>query len=145
MTRTMELVPSPDVRPLSESALHAGDRIPSPRRSMKPGGTCPGRKAGRCRHSSTALMPTLPNKIRTDNRAAARRMGEVLAKAGLALSDDPATAGNWLTRRSGTMAEAEHNGWMAQRAQTGWSWAATRDDDRQTSPIDAALFPTVGA
>lgn len=71
---------------------------------------------------------------KADNRAAARRMGEVLAKAGLALSDDPATAEAGLPADLEPMAEAEHNGWMAQRAQTGWSWAATRDDTAKHHP-----------
>jgi hypothetical protein len=68
------------------------------------------------------------------NRAAARRMNEVLAKAGLTLSDDPAKPEADLPTNLEAMAEAEHNGWMAQRAQTGWSWAATRDDAAKQHP-----------
>jgi hypothetical protein len=69
-----------------------------------------------------------------DNRAAARRMGDVLARAGLTLSDDPAKPEMALPADLEPMAEAEHNGWMAQRAQTGWSWAATRDDTAKLHP-----------
>jgi hypothetical protein len=69
-----------------------------------------------------------------DNRAAARRMSDVLATAGLALSDDPTKSEMGLPADLEPMAEAEHNGWMAQRAQNGWSWAATRDDAAKKHP-----------
>ena len=32
------------------------------------------------------------------------------------------------------MAEAEHNGWMAHRAQTGWTWGDARDDAAKRHP-----------
>src|ERR1700733_15284715 len=69
-----------------------------------------------------------------DNRAAARRMGEVLAIAGLGLSDDPERPEVPLPRGLERMAEAEHNGWMAHRAKNGWRWAATRDDAAKHHP-----------
>jgi hypothetical protein len=69
-----------------------------------------------------------------DNRAAARRMGEVLAIAGLGLSDDLARPEVPLPRGLERMAEAEHNGWMAHRAKNGWRWAATRDDAAKHHP-----------
>lgn len=74
---------------------------------------------------------------KADNRAAARRMGDVLAVAGLALSDDPSkptVAGDMLTAAMEPMAEAEHNGWMAHRAGNGWTWGETRDDDAKRHP-----------
>ncbi len=76
----------------------------------------------------------LAEQDKDDNRAAARRMSEVLARAGLALSDDPAQPAAELPANLEPMAEVEHNGWMAQRAQAGWSWAATRDDAAKHHP-----------
>jgi hypothetical protein len=76
----------------------------------------------------------LAEQDKDDNRAAARRMGDVLAVAGLTLSDDPARPGANLPADLEPMAEAEHNGWMAQRARTGWSWSATRDDATKHHP-----------
>lgn len=76
----------------------------------------------------------LAEQDKDDNRAAARRMTDVLAVAGLGLSDDPTRPAAALPSDLEPMAEAEHNGWMAQRAQTGWSWAATRDDAAKHHP-----------
>lgn len=73
-----------------------------------------------------------------DNRAAARRMGSVLAVAGLALSDDPARAVAALPADIEGMAEAEHNGWLAQKTKHGWSWAQLRDDGARRHP---AMLP----
>ncbi len=76
----------------------------------------------------------LAEQDKEDNRAAARRMDEVLAQAGLALSDDAAKPAAPLPANLEPMAEAEHNGWMAQRTQAGWYWAATRDDAAKHHP-----------
>jgi len=76
----------------------------------------------------------LDEAAKDDNRAAASRMGEVLATGGLALSNDPTKPETGLPANLEPMAEAEHNGWMAQRAQAGWSWAATRDDAAKHHP-----------
>lgn len=76
----------------------------------------------------------LADADKDDNRAAARRMGDVLAVAGLALSDDPAKPAAALPTDLEPMAEAEHDGWMAQRAQTGWTWGETRDDVAKRHP-----------
>jgi hypothetical protein len=69
-----------------------------------------------------------------DNRAAARRMSEVLAVAGLTLDEDATKPAAALPTDLEAMAEAEHNGWMAQRARAGWSWGATRDDAAKHHP-----------
>ncbi len=70
-----------------------------------------------------------------DNRAAAGRMGSVLAVAGLGLSDDPAAQGTVIPASAmEPMAEAEHDGWLAHRAATGWSYAPTRDDAAKQHP-----------
>jgi hypothetical protein len=76
----------------------------------------------------------LAEQDKEDNRAAARRMGMVLAVAGLTLSDDPGTSETALPADVEPMAEAEHDGWMAQRTQTGWSWAPIRDDTSKHHP-----------
>lgn len=80
------------------------------------------------------------------SRAAARRMGDVLAIAGLALSRDPgglAVTIDILAASMETMAEAEHDGWMTHRAMTGWSWGETRDDaaKRHPSMVPYAQLP----
>lgn len=77
---------------------------------------------------------SLAEPDKEDNRAAARRMGDVLAKAGLALSDDTTKSEMDLPADLEPMAEAEHDGWMAQRAQNGWSWGAARDDAAKKHP-----------
>jgi hypothetical protein len=69
-----------------------------------------------------------------DNRAAARRMGDVLAVAGLALSDDPSQPAADLPVDLEPMAETEHDGWMAQRSQSGWTWGEPRDDAAKRHP-----------
>lgn len=69
-----------------------------------------------------------------DNRAAARRMSEVLAVAGLTLDDDATKPAATLPADLEAMAEAEHNGWMVQRAQAGWTWGARRDDAAKQHP-----------
>ena len=76
----------------------------------------------------------LADPDKEDNCAAARRMDDVLALARLTLCDDPRRPAASLPADLEPMAEAEHNGWMAQRAQTGWSWAATRDDAAKHHP-----------
>ena len=76
----------------------------------------------------------LDDEAKEDNRGAARRMRFVLAVAGLALSDDPAHPEASLPEDIEPLAEAEHDGWMAQRAKAGWSWAATRDDAAKRHP-----------
>jgi hypothetical protein len=76
----------------------------------------------------------LAEQDKEDNRAAARRMRNVLAVADLTLSDDPAKPDASLPADLEPMAEAEHNGWMTQRARTGWSWAEARDDAAKHHP-----------
>src|SRR5450631_3837497 len=74
---------------------------------------------------------------RNESRAAASRMDDVLAVAGLALSSDPAkpaVPNDTLAASLEAMAEAEHDGWMARRARNGWTWGETRDDDARRHP-----------
>ena len=76
----------------------------------------------------------LADADKEENRTAAVRMGDVLAVAGLALVNDTARPEAPLHEDLKPMAEAEHNGWMAHRAQNGWYWAATRDDSAKQHP-----------
>jgi hypothetical protein len=78
-----------------------------------------------------------------DNRAAARRIPEVLALVGLGLSrDEDGEAGlsaadqlrAQLEQNMERLAEAEHDGWMEQRRRDGWRYAETRDDSRKLHP-----------
>jgi hypothetical protein len=80
-----------------------------------------------------------------DNRAAARRIPDVLALAGLGLvtreeatsrkkpSDDQIT--RCIESNIELLAEAEHVGWMAQRAKNGWRYGTPRDDARKLHPL----------
>jgi len=69
-----------------------------------------------------------------DNRAAAERMEDVLAVAGLALSNDPAKPAAALPTDLEPLAAAEHNGWVAHRAGNDWTWGETRDDAAKRHP-----------
>jgi hypothetical protein len=81
-----------------------------------------------------------------DNRAAARRMDDVLAASGFRLGNDTVSmvvTEHEIAAALEPMAEAEHNGWMAQRAKNGWSWSKTRDDaaKRHPSMVPYAQLP----
>jgi hypothetical protein len=92
---------------------------------------------GSRQHELDRAYVELAESAKEDNRAAARRMNDVLAFAGLTLSSDPtkpAVPDDALTAALEPMAEAEHNGWMAQRAANGWTWAPTRDDAAKRHP-----------
>jgi hypothetical protein len=82
-----------------------------------------------------------------DNLVAARRIPEVLALIGLVLRKDggatPRTAPDGeleaqFDRNIERLAEAEHDGWMAQRRRNGWRWAETRNDPLKLHP---AILP----
>jgi hypothetical protein len=88
----------------------------------------------------------LGDSEKDDNRAAARRMSDVLAVAGLKLSGasaERAVTESALTSAMETMAEAEHDGWMAHRAENGWVWGEVRDDaaKRHPSMVPYARLP----
>ncbi len=73
-------------------------------------------------------------------------MGDVLGAAGLALRYDALVkraADDVFAAAMETMAEAEHDGWMAQRTRDGWTWGKTRDDaaKRHPSMIPYACLP----
>jgi hypothetical protein len=80
-----------------------------------------------------------------DNRAAARRIPDILALAGMGIAgnaqpaskNDPsvnvinAHLGHHLER----LAEAEHDGWMEQRIKNGWRRGKSRDDKNKVHPL----------
>ncbi len=80
-----------------------------------------------------------------DNRAAARRIPEVLALAGLGIegekqaqSDDAPSETDirsHLEHHMERLAEAEHDGWMDQRLRNGWHCGTPRDDARKIHPL----------
>ena len=78
-----------------------------------------------------------------DNRAAARRIPEVLALVGLGLrkahDGGPAVVPKkglkaQLDENIERLAEAEHDGWLEHRSRSGWRWAETRDDAKKLHP-----------
>jgi hypothetical protein len=83
-----------------------------------------------------------------DNRAAARRIPEVLALAGLALHrpeppadfevHDSAATSEHLAHHLERLAEAEHDGWVAHKLSNSWRLGAPRDDSQKVHP---ALVP----
>jgi RyR domain len=80
-----------------------------------------------------------------ENRAAARRIPEVLALAGLKLEEkrdaaqqDDADIRRHLEHHMERLAEAEHNGWMEHRIKNGWHYNEKRSDFLKQHP---ALLP----
>lgn len=83
-----------------------------------------------------------------DNRAAARRIPDLLQLVGLGLvrKDDQWPAGApddvlaVLNKRIEWLAESEHEGWTRYRLSTGWKYAEKRDDAKQ---VHHAIVPYV--
>ncbi len=79
-----------------------------------------------------------------DNRAAARRIRDVLALIGLGVATAeqaksmkrPAKSdiGLSIEAEIERLAQAEHDGWMDHRAKNGWSFGTPRDDERKLHP-----------
>ncbi|HXW23566.1 MAG TPA: RyR domain-containing protein, partial [Xanthobacteraceae bacterium] len=75
----------------------------------------------------------------------ARRIPDVLALVGLGLvSQEDVAAGNkpsdeqikrCIEENIELLAEAEHDGWMAQRTKNGWRHGTPRDDARKVHPL----------
>lgn len=76
----------------------------------------------------------LSAEMRESNRAAARRISEVLAVAGLdtdegvASAEEEATARATIELRVEALADAEHRHWTAERWENGWRYGPVRDD-----------------
>jgi hypothetical protein len=86
----------------------------------------------------------LTEAIKEDNRAAARRMHEILALVGLYIvkkeksaqleKDQDINIMNHLEYHMELLSEAEHNGWMKQRLNAGWKYGEIRDDEKKIHP-----------
>jgi len=80
-----------------------------------------------------------------DNRAAARRIPEILALAGMGIADEKEAAASGqpdddvvskhLEHHLERLAEAEHDGWMEQRLKNGWRYGEPRDDEKKIHPL----------
>jgi hypothetical protein len=80
-----------------------------------------------------------------DNRAAARRIPEILALAGMGIADereaasadrpDDGVVSKHLEHHLERLAEAEHDGWMEQRLKNGWCYGEPRDDGKKIHPL----------
>jgi hypothetical protein len=80
-----------------------------------------------------------------DNRAAARRIPDVLALVGLGLATqeeaksakkpDAAEIRSYIESHIELLAEAEHDGWMSHRAKNGWRYGAPRKDTLKLHPL----------
>jgi hypothetical protein len=108
------------------------------------------------REEGWSMQPHLDNPYaelaetdKEDNRAAARRIPEVLALVGLGLRRDEdqeqvlfaaEELRARLEKNMERLAEAEHDGWMEQRRRSGWGWGERRDDARRLHP---AMLPYV--
>jgi hypothetical protein len=79
-----------------------------------------------------------------DNRAAARRIPEVLRLAGLGIAhrgeangaEKPSAAevARNVDANIEVLAKTEHEGWMAQRARSGWRYGPVRDNAQKLHP-----------
>lgn len=86
----------------------------------------------------------LPTDLRHANLAAARRIPEVLAMAGLRIiSVEGESAGGMLSEPEAlailedqieAAAIAEHEGWMAEKLESGWKYGPERDDADKVHP-----------
>jgi hypothetical protein len=80
-----------------------------------------------------------------DNRAAARRIPEILALAGTGVTAAPASGSQdepseadirgHIDHHLERLSEAEHDGWMEQRLKNGWRYGKERDDANKIHPL----------
>jgi hypothetical protein len=85
----------------------------------------------------------LTESDKEDNRAAARRIPEVLALAGMGVTPTADTGPGptdsevraHIDQHMEQLARAEHDGWMDHRLRTGWRRGEPRDDARKIHPL----------
>jgi hypothetical protein len=84
----------------------------------------------------------LAEVAKEDNRAAARRIPEVLAFADIGIIQDEVAEGptdeqvrDHIEHHLERLAEAEHDGWVEQRVRNGWVYAKVRDDTLRHHPM----------
>ncbi|RLA56816.1 MAG: hypothetical protein DRR04_13795, partial [Gammaproteobacteria bacterium] len=83
----------------------------------------------------------LPDHIKDDNFAAARRLPDVMSLAGLIVIEaqkgpgsNPDQVLEILKDNIECLAEAEHDGWMDTKLGKGWKWKEIRNDDEGEHP-----------
>ena len=85
-------------------------------------------------------FPELPEHMREDNRDAARRIGRVLALAGLRLvgcvgrrwtEKERTEISQLIEQNIDLLAEGEHHGWMESRFRHGWRLGDHKDVDQR--------------
>ncbi|NTV04422.1 hypothetical protein HGA89_05880 [bacterium] len=89
----------------------------------------------------------LPDEIKQDNIAAARRLPDVLALAGLIVVDaehgpgaDIMTVQAVIEQNIELLSEAEHDGWMEYKFNSGWRYGEKRDNEKK---LHASLVPYI--
>lgn len=93
-------------------------------------------------------------ELKEANRAAVRRVPEVLALAGLKLAPPtggervslgPREAGRMIEFKIEVLAEKEHQGWMEEKQAAGWRYGSVRDDEHKLHPclVPYAQLPEV--
>lgn len=89
----------------------------------------------------------LPDEIKQDNLAAARRLPDVLALAGLIVVDaghgpgaDKSIVRAVIEQNIELLSEAEHDGWMAYKLGSGWRYGEKRDNAKK---LHGALVPYI--
>ncbi|MGQ0701877.1 MAG: RyR domain-containing protein [Gemmatimonadales bacterium] len=84
--------------------------------------------------------PALPEHMKEDNREAARRIGQVLALAGLMLvpregerwaERDQDAIGELIEKNLELLAEGEHDGWVEARLRHGWRVHGYRNSEER--------------
>jgi hypothetical protein len=83
----------------------------------------------------------LSPELKASNKAAARRIYDILAAMGLTLEQGRATpaervpVGKIIRNNIDMLAGLEHEGWMDDKRLQGWTFGKKRDDARQKHPL----------
>ena len=90
--------------------------------------------------SHDAPYEELPPEARAANLAAAERIPSVLAAAGIsiranAVSPEAADVSKYLESNIEAAAVAEHEGWMQEKLNAGWTYGNEPDDERKLEPL----------
>jgi hypothetical protein len=82
-----------------------------------------------------AGWPELSDDLREANRAQARDIVAKLAVIGARVGRGKATRFAFTAAELDGLARAEHERWMAQRIEAGWTYGPVRDNDRKIHPM----------
>ena len=85
----------------------------------------------------------LPEDLKASNRAAARRVPDLLGLIDFVVREQqPNDGDSWvkpltaaIEKHIDRLAQAEHLGWCADRRANGWTYAKERDNDRKHHPL----------